>query len=90
MAPLEKNQAQIPNKVIMKIQRKVTVIIKGQYPFADFQLIHRVMRKEQSAKRRKSLKKGNPPTTQASGAAARSSRPRGASRAQGTGATKIR
>ena len=42
------------------------------------------------AKRKVLEKEGDPPTTQASSAAARSSCPRGASRAQGAGAAKIR
>jgi len=40
--------------------------------------------------REKTPKEGDPPTTQASSAEARSSCPRGASRAQGAGASKIR
>ena len=47
-------------------------------------------RRIKPAKRRVLEKGGDPPTTQARSAAARSSRPRGASRAQGAGATKIR
>ena len=75
-----------------KSQQKILLIIQRHDPFANLQLVHQVMRGGKKNQQRKNdLKRENDPlTTQASSAAARSSRPRGASRAQGAGATKIR
>ena len=55
-----------------------------------FHLTHRAPSLMASSKGAPKRKEGDPPTTQASTAVARSSRPRVASRAQGTGAAKIR
>lgn len=69
-----------------KINVPVQKVIKNHInPFAAIQE-HQKMRLSTASKR----KEVDPPTIQAISAAARSSRPRVASRAQGTGAAKIR